>query len=68
LGGDKMKVSKTAKFHNVLGLIIFVTSSILFFINQKIELVLIGLCGLNLLWIMGIQHDLYENKKEIKNE
>lgn len=49
-------------FNYILGIGLFAFSIILYYVSgsQKIETALIGLIGLTLLWIIGIQRDLYD--------
>ena len=58
-----MKMSKISQIYVLLGLSLFLVSVVLFFVSQKDTLPLVGLGGMLLFWVMGIQNDLYHNRK-----
>jgi hypothetical protein len=61
-----MKPSKLAMLDYIAGFVIFIISIIMFIVSRSehVSLILLGLCGLNILWIIGIQQDLYGKEKK----
>jgi hypothetical protein len=55
-----MKQSKTSWFIVDLGLASLLLGFFMFIITDNPYMILMGLSCLSLLWIMGIQYDLYE--------
>jgi len=61
-----MKPSKLGMLDYIAGFIIFIFSVITFIVSgsEHVSLILLGLCGLNTLWIIGIHQDLYGKEKK----